>query len=117
MIPNDCPTVLRHGELVRTGHGLEHRVERMVRDAVANSRANALKGLDGEPVRGEPLVGFASGDDPLFVFLRDYIGEVLLDATGDLRSIASRRNAELHRAHPGWSSRRTAACRRFDYRP
>jgi epoxyqueuosine reductase len=53
----------------------EHRITEIVRDAVRGSSENRLRGLDDEPAWGDALVGFAAGDDPLFEFLKEDIGE------------------------------------------
>lgn len=55
--------------------GLEQQVEAIVRNAVLRSPENRLRGFDDEPAWGEPVVGFAAGDDPLFEFFRKDIGE------------------------------------------
>jgi epoxyqueuosine reductase QueG len=60
---------------MQTDHSIERRVEQIVRDAAARCRANVLQGFRGEPAWGRPMVGVASGDDPLFAFLKDDIGE------------------------------------------
>ena len=54
---------------------LEHRITTTVIEAVLRSTENFLREFDGEPAWSEPLVGFARGDDPLFAFLKQDIGE------------------------------------------
>lgn len=53
---------------------LQKRVSDIVVQAVANSPENRLRGFVNEPAWDAPLVGFASGDDPLFQFLKEDIG-------------------------------------------
>ncbi|MDR3576973.1 MAG: hypothetical protein P4L50_24170 [Anaerolineaceae bacterium] len=46
-----------------------------IRRFTAESSANRLSKLDGSPIFDEPLVGFASGDDPLFETYQTVVGE------------------------------------------
>ena len=66
-------TIESIGEVVMTE--TEHRITEIVRDAVRGSSENRLRGFDDETAWGDPLVGFAAGDDPLFHFLKEDIGE------------------------------------------
>lgn len=51
-------------------------VERAIKDYVATSADNRIPGEGDEPIFDEPVVGFASGDDPLFEEFknRDVVG-------------------------------------------
>jgi epoxyqueuosine reductase len=42
---------------------------------VKESPLNRLKDIDGSPIWEAPLIGFADGDDPLFVLYRTVVGE------------------------------------------
>ncbi len=43
---------------------MEDQVRALITEVVATASADALHGFPGEPAWGEPLVGFASGDQP-----------------------------------------------------
>jgi len=49
-------------------------VERMIVDFVASSPENSLKNKDNEPAWDGPLVGFASGSDPIFESYKEHVG-------------------------------------------
>lgn len=53
----------------------EEQIRAIVIEAVARSCENVLRDFEPEPAWGRPLVGFAAGDDPLFEFFKDDIGE------------------------------------------
>lgn len=53
---------------------LNSQIEGIVVDTLRTADENYLHGYDGEPAWGDPLVGFATGDDPLFQFLKNHIG-------------------------------------------
>lgn len=42
-------------------------LEETIKDYIGRSPDNCLKDIDGSPIYDEPLVGFADGDDPLFL--------------------------------------------------
>jgi epoxyqueuosine reductase len=46
----------------------------LIKDYVATSPDNSLKNKENEKAWDEPLIGFASGDDPIFQFFKDDIG-------------------------------------------
>ena len=81
----------------------EEELRAMVVDAVLSSPENRLPGHPGEAAWGMPIVGFAAGDDPLFRFLKEEIGEFYwtpeeifnLAFTGEAQSGAD----ESRRAH------------------
>jgi len=50
-------------------------IEEIVRDFVRDDPGNAMGAGSDEPAWGEPLVGFARGDDPLFDRYKEVIGE------------------------------------------
>ena len=50
-------------------------VEKVIRDYVASSPDNRLQAFDGQPIFGEPLVGFADADDPIFTEYKKIIGD------------------------------------------
>jgi epoxyqueuosine reductase len=50
------------------------RIEGLIRDYVRNSPDNSLKSDAEEKAWAEPLVGYARGDDPLFLFYKSDIG-------------------------------------------
>lgn len=54
---------------------MEQRVRAIVERAAADSRENRMHHVGDEPAWGPALVGFASGDDPLFAFFKRDIGE------------------------------------------
>lgn len=49
-------------------------VESLIRDFIDNDPANTLENETGEKAFENPLVGFASGADPLFEQYKDYVG-------------------------------------------
>ncbi len=49
-------------------------LEAALREHVATSALNRFAGIDGTPIWGAPLVGFAGGDDPLFERYHDVVG-------------------------------------------
>ena len=49
-------------------------VESLIRDFIDNDPANTLENETGEKAFADPLVGFASGADPLFEQYKDYVG-------------------------------------------
>ncbi|MFH1487327.1 MAG: epoxyqueuosine reductase [Pseudomonadota bacterium] len=46
-------------------------LEEMIKAYVLQNPENCLKDIDGSPIFDEPLVGFADGDDPLFLQFKD----------------------------------------------
>jgi len=54
---------------------LSEKIIREIEDFVKTDKANRLVHLDNERIFSEPLVGFASGSDPLFARYRDIIGD------------------------------------------
>ena len=46
-----------------------------IKTFVMQSPLNRLAEIDGSPIWDEPLVGFASGDDPLFVTYKSVVGD------------------------------------------
>jgi epoxyqueuosine reductase len=50
-------------------------IERIIKKFVAESPSNSLKDIDGSRIFGEPLVGFADGDAPLFKEYKKIIGD------------------------------------------
>jgi epoxyqueuosine reductase len=50
-------------------------IEKAIKEYVANSPSNRFSNFDGEPIWGEPLVGFADGYDPLFSEYKTVIGD------------------------------------------
>lgn len=61
---------------------LQDQIESFVRE----SPANRLNGIDGGPIFENPLVGFASGDDPLFQQYKSIIGPFHLTPREFIRS-------------------------------
>jgi epoxyqueuosine reductase len=57
-----------------------------IRQFVHDSPLNRLKDIDGSPIWEEPLVGFASGDDPLFAQYKTLIGAFHLTPREVLRA-------------------------------
>ena len=49
-------------------------IEKVIEDLVVNSEKNRLK-IDDSPMFDEPIIGFADGDDPLFVEYKQIIGD------------------------------------------
>ena len=49
-------------------------IERTIKEFVASSEGNRHKALEDGPFFEEPLVGFADGDDPLFLQYKEIIG-------------------------------------------
>jgi ferredoxin len=49
-------------------------IERIMRDFLLNSRENTLRNKAEEKAFEEVLIGFSSGDDPLFEALKDHVG-------------------------------------------
>ena len=60
-------TDMSQGEIVQPGVGLNEIIGREIREFVRTSPLNRLESFDNEPIFEAPLVGFADGDDPLFV--------------------------------------------------
>jgi hypothetical protein len=52
-------------------------LEKAIRDFVEHSPENSLKNENEEKAWAETIVGFAGGDDPVFSFLKEDIGEFL----------------------------------------
>ena len=52
----------------------EQRIESLIRDFIDNDPANTLENETGEKAFTDPLVGFASGADPLFEQYKDHVG-------------------------------------------
>ena len=50
-------------------------LEETIRTSVRESPQNCLRDIDGSPIYEEPLVGFADGDDPLFLDYKRIIGD------------------------------------------
>jgi len=50
-------------------------IENVIKEYLAHSPVNRLIEFDDAPVWGEPIVGFADGDDPLFQTLKKTIGD------------------------------------------
>lgn len=49
-------------------------LERLVATFVATSPENSMKNIPEEPAWDEPLVGFASGADPIFETYKEHVG-------------------------------------------
>ena len=49
-------------------------VRKSIENLVANSPENRLRKIDDSPIFDTPLVGFANGDDPLFIRYKEIIG-------------------------------------------
>lgn len=56
---------------------------------------NSLKGIDDSPMFERPLVGFAAGDDPVFVQLKTVIGEFHLTPREAMAKIAAKKGVEF----------------------
>lgn len=53
------------------------RLEKAIKDFVEHSPENSLKNENEEKAWAEPIVGFASGNNPVFSFLKEDIGDFL----------------------------------------
>ena len=62
-----------------------------IRGFVQEDSGNRLERLDGSPIFQEPLVGFVSGDDPIFGRLKQVIGEFHMTPAEVLGAIARER--------------------------
>ncbi len=49
-------------------------IEEVIRDFVNKSQENTLKNKERDKAWGDPIVGFSSGDDPLYEKYKDYVG-------------------------------------------
>jgi epoxyqueuosine reductase len=58
----------------RTEESIRKEITEEIKRFVRDDPANRLE-LDGDPIYAEPLIGFASGQDPLFRQLKEVIGE------------------------------------------
>ncbi len=58
----------------RTEGSIRMMIAEEIRKFVQEDSANRLE-LDGEPIYAEPLIGFVSGQDPLFQQLKEVIGD------------------------------------------
>jgi epoxyqueuosine reductase len=47
----------------------------LIHDFVAHSSLNALENKESEPAFENPIVGFAKGDDPIFMDYKEHVGE------------------------------------------
>jgi epoxyqueuosine reductase len=69
--------------------------ERWITDEISRyvrqSPGNRLQRLDGSPIFAEPLVGFAAGDDPIFLRLKEIIGEFHLTPAEAMAAVAAER--------------------------
>jgi epoxyqueuosine reductase len=68
---------------------IAEEIKRFVRDDPAN-----FLELDGQPIYDEPLIGFASGSDPLFKELKTVIGDFHLTPHEAMQKVAAMRNLE-----------------------
>ncbi|MDH7499955.1 MAG: epoxyqueuosine reductase [candidate division NC10 bacterium] len=59
---------------VETGDDLSERIRFLIRDFVLHSPENCLQNAERERAWGEPLVGFSSGEDPLWQRFQEQIG-------------------------------------------
>jgi epoxyqueuosine reductase QueG len=62
-------------------------IKRFVKD----DTGNRLERVDGSPIFEEPLVGFVTGDDPIFIHLKQVIGEFHLTPAEVMETIARER--------------------------
>jgi epoxyqueuosine reductase QueG len=78
------------------------RFERWVKEEIAEfvggDSGNRLDQLDDSPIFGPALVGFAAGDDPIFLRLKQVIGEFHLTPPEALAAVAKRRGLPAPRA-------------------
>ena len=56
------------------GETTAHRIEEGIREFVATSPDNTLRNGTVEKAWAEPLVGFSSGDDPLYLEFKEHVG-------------------------------------------
>lgn len=63
----------KHGEALNANPS--QLLEEAIKTYVRESPQNSLKEIDSSPIYEEPLVGFADGDDPLFLEYKTIIGD------------------------------------------
>jgi epoxyqueuosine reductase len=76
----------------------EEWIAEEIRCFVSDDPANRLERLDGSPIFGEPLVGYAAGDDAIFQELKQVIGAFHLTPQEVMTAIAERRGLPFPRA-------------------
>ncbi|MFB0561105.1 MAG: epoxyqueuosine reductase [Candidatus Lokiarchaeia archaeon] len=62
-----------------------------IKKFVREDQGNRLEKLDGSPIFGEPLVGFVAGNDPIFLQLKEVIGDFHLTPYEVMAKIAEER--------------------------
>lgn len=67
----------------------------LIKDYTARSEGNRMESDGAEPIFGEPLVGFASGADPLFQACKEHIGDFYLTPAEVFRKVFSSRALRL----------------------
>lgn len=72
---------------------LRNEIAEEIRRFVREDPTNVLE-LDGRPIYDEPLIGFASGSDPLFKELKTVIGDFHLTPHEAMQNVAAMRNLE-----------------------
>jgi epoxyqueuosine reductase len=88
-----------HGK--KSGETMERFEEWMaeeIRHFVRDDPTNRLERLDGSAIFGEPLVGYAAGDDAIFDELKQVIGEFHLTPQEVMTAAAERRGLPVPRA-------------------
>jgi len=70
---------------------ITEEINRFVRE----DNGNLLHRLDGSPIYEEPLVGFVAGNDPLFVQLKEIVGQFHLTPHEVMQSIAKERDVTV----------------------
>jgi epoxyqueuosine reductase len=77
--------------LERSEESIRMEIAEEIRRFVRDDPANRLE-LDGDPIYAEPLIGFVSGQDPLFQKLKEVIGDFHLTPHEAMRKAAPQRN-------------------------
>lgn len=68
---------------------LAQQVEKFIKDMVRDDSEGLFQKLDGTPMYEEPIVGFASGTDPLFEQYKKIIGGFHLTPVEFLEKVAA----------------------------
>ena len=68
---------------------LAQQVEKFIKDMVKEDSENLFQKLDGTPMYEEPIIGFASGADPLFEQYKKIIGSFHLTPVEFLEKVAA----------------------------
>lgn len=74
---------------------LHLQVEAFIKDLVKDDSDNRLNKLDGTPIYDEPVVGFASGSDPLFEDYKKIIGDFHMTPQEFLQKVAAEQGKSM----------------------